>query len=226
MQYHQSQNGKESPNEKGLKRNHWWNVWYTGAVGCRKHVGIYLRCLSRVIKFSRVGIRDKRSLEDSESDAWCERAIALFQSYRYEEALQVYDNPPFKDRRCHCCGRHISDLNPFGGPGDPLVGDFTGALLVKGYRSIGSFDDDEENDDNDDTEAEKVFEEAQRCYEASGFDNPLDWIIDKYGKEEAIMIEFDMACRYSGYFTDSWECRDCMLLDDDEYFEKLRQWNK
>jgi hypothetical protein len=159
--------------------------------------------------------------------------IGNFDSIKNEDDLKLKPginiNPPSEDGRCDCCGRHISDLNPFGGPGDPLIGDFTGKLLVKGYRSIGSgsFDEEEENDDNDDTEAEKVFEEAQRCYEASGFDNPLDWIIDKYGEKEATKFEFDMACHCSsGYFTDSWECRDCILLDDDEYFEKLSQWNK
>lgn len=36
--------------------------------------------------------------------------------------------------RCYCCDKHITELKPFGGPGDPLLGDFTGALLVKHWR--------------------------------------------------------------------------------------------
>ena len=40
-------------------------------------------------------------------------------------------NPTPKDGRCDCCGRHISELTPFGKAGDPLVGDFDGELLVK-----------------------------------------------------------------------------------------------
>jgi hypothetical protein len=46
----------------------------------------------------------------------------------------VYINPPPRNKKCECCGRHIKDLKPFGGKGDPLVGDFKGALLVKTFR--------------------------------------------------------------------------------------------
>jgi hypothetical protein len=160
--------------------------------------------------------------------------IGTFDRIKNEDDLKpkpgININPPPKEGRCDCCGRHISELKPFGGPGDPLVGDFTGAFLVKGYRSIGSFDEEEEKDDleeeKDDLEEEKAFEEAQRCYEADGFADPLDWMIDKYGKEKAITMEFDMARRHCGYVTDSWECRDCMVLDMDGYFEKLGQRNK
>jgi hypothetical protein len=44
-------------------------------------------------------------------------------------------NPPPEDGRCECCGLHISQLKPFGKAGDPLVGDFDGAYLIKFYRS-------------------------------------------------------------------------------------------
>ena len=43
-------------------------------------------------------------------------------------------NPPPRDRRCECCRKHIDELKPFGGKGDPLAGDFRGALLVKTFR--------------------------------------------------------------------------------------------
>jgi hypothetical protein len=43
-------------------------------------------------------------------------------------------NPPPSDHCCERCGKHISKLKPFGGAGDPLVGDFKGALLLKTYR--------------------------------------------------------------------------------------------
>ena len=46
-------------------------------------------------------------------------------------------NPPLDDGRCYGCGKHISELRPFGGPGNPLDEDFTGALLVKIYRPMG-----------------------------------------------------------------------------------------
>jgi hypothetical protein len=49
----------------------------------------------------------------------------------------IFDMPPYDwDRRCHCCGRHVSELVPYGGPDDPLIGDYTGALLVKQCRPM------------------------------------------------------------------------------------------
>ena len=44
-------------------------------------------------------------------------------------------NPPPHDGRCQCCGRSLDELKPFGKAGDPLVGDFDGALLVQKFRS-------------------------------------------------------------------------------------------
>lgn len=43
-------------------------------------------------------------------------------------------NPPPADGRCECCGKHISELKPYGKAGDPLVGDFNGQFLIKTYR--------------------------------------------------------------------------------------------
>jgi len=51
-----------------------------------------------------------------------------------ENVKILHINPPPMNKRCECCGRHIKDLKPFGGKGDPLVGDFKGALLVKTFR--------------------------------------------------------------------------------------------
>jgi len=36
--------------------------------------------------------------------------------------------------RCHSCHRHFTNLRSFGGPGDPCVGDFSGAVLIKRWR--------------------------------------------------------------------------------------------
>lgn len=36
--------------------------------------------------------------------------------------------------RCDCCRRPLSELKPFGKAGDPLVGDFDGAFLIKDWR--------------------------------------------------------------------------------------------
>jgi hypothetical protein len=57
-------------------------------------------------------------------------------------------NPSPSDGRCDCCGRHLSELRPFGKAGDPLVGDFDGFLLLKTHRSNWPF----------------IFEEAEKIY--------------------------------------------------------------
>ena len=48
--------------------------------------------------------------------------------------VKISINPPPRDMKCQRCGKHVDELKPFGGPGDPLVGDFTGAKLVKTFR--------------------------------------------------------------------------------------------
>lgn len=53
-----------------------------------------------------------------------------------DSTLKVIINPPPNDRCCECCGRHVDRLKPFGGPGDPLNGDFKGAYLVKTFRGF------------------------------------------------------------------------------------------
>lgn len=58
-------------------------------------------------------------------------------NYEKNKCMTIWINPPPADNRCECCGsRHISELKPFGGPGDPLVGDFSGAFLVKHARCL------------------------------------------------------------------------------------------
>jgi len=74
------------------------------------------------------------------------RANAIFHEVHYDtdskidteknKPMTIWINPPPVDNRCECCGRNISELKPFGGPGDPLVGDFSGALLVKHARAL------------------------------------------------------------------------------------------
>jgi hypothetical protein len=36
--------------------------------------------------------------------------------------------------RCDCCGKHMSELKPYGKAGDPLVGDLNGELLVNAAK--------------------------------------------------------------------------------------------
>jgi hypothetical protein len=158
---------------------------------------------------------------------------------------RIIINGPPQDGRCQVCGRHMSELTPFGGPGDPVVGDFTGELLVKIFRW----------DFPPDVEAEKAWEEAaeawkeagnpgdepdlviwderrigkiplenKEAYEKSGAEQDkwyLSWFIDRYGEEKGKrMFHYNSM---SPCTSKSWECRDCIVLDDDEYFEKLNQ---
>ena len=74
------------------------------------------------------------------------RASAIFKEFKPDTKSKINDeknnyetvwiNPPPIDNCCECCGRHISELKPFGGPGDPLVGDFSAALLIKHFRDF------------------------------------------------------------------------------------------
>jgi hypothetical protein len=116
-------------------------------------------------------------------------------------------NPPPDDGRCEVCGRSLDKLKPFGKAGDPLVGDFDGELLLKNWRPEGPYDE----------KGEKAFDEARkRC----GDEDPVEWMIEKYGREEGDRLSFS-AMAY-GQIGSSWECRDCIILDHDGYFEKRR----
>ena len=120
-------------------------------------------------------------------------------------------NPPPRDCRCECCGRHINQLNPYGGPGDPLKGDFTGAYLVKLFRPTGPYND----------EAETAVKEAWKYSEAKTFEEAERWLIQKYGSKKT--EEFLFAIEMNNCIGKSWECRDCAILYEDEYFDKLNE---
>jgi len=49
---------------------------------------------------------------------------------------KIYINPPPQDKCCQCCGKNAKDLKPYGKAGDPLVGDFDGAILLKTFRTV------------------------------------------------------------------------------------------
>jgi hypothetical protein len=114
-------------------------------------------------------------------------------------------NPPPEDGRCQCCGRHISELAPFGKAGDPLVGDFEGALLIKKFRAEGPYDE----------EAEKAFAEAEE------HSDPEKFLQAKYGEEKGSQIYWLVHLAHST--RSSWECRECVCLDQNEYIEKYNE---
>jgi hypothetical protein len=118
--------------------------------------------------------------------------------------------PATHDGRCQACGKHISELKPFGGPGDPLDGDLSGELLVVRWRHICPYDETIEA-------AEKAWQEAEKSV-ANKMQIGL-WLSVKYGAEAADNIFF----AHETYATvvPSWECRDCIGLNDREYFEVI-----
>ena len=59
---------------------------------------------------------------------------ATYQRSAAQAGIPWNINPPPSDERCSICRRHIDELPAFGGAGDPLVGDFSGAKLVKNFR--------------------------------------------------------------------------------------------
>ena len=143
--------------------------------------------------------------------------IVSFDSISSEEDLnlkpRININPPPANGRCNCCGRHISELEPFGKAGDPLVGDFEGALLIKKFRRFGPYNE----------EAEKALFEADKFLSDAGRkDEDLrHWMLKVYGKEKGEKLYWSGMA--SGQTCSSWECRDCAVLDEDEYFEKLNE---
>jgi hypothetical protein len=109
-------------------------------------------------------------------------------------------NPPPPDGSCNCCGRHLSELKPFGKAGDPLVGDFHGALLVKTYRTDVPLNE----------EIDAIIEEFFGGCSSSDYDKANDNLIEKYGQEEAEGMTFYH--QLSHQVGKSWECRDCICL--------------
>jgi len=130
-----------------------------------------------------------------------------------EGKAKININSSPEDRWCDCCGRHVSKLTPFGKAGDPLVGDFDGALLVKKYRRAGPYNE----------QAETAFKRVEEIMEEEGHagEDPEEWMIKKYGKEKG--QQYLNAVYAYGCIGSSRECRDCIVLDEDEYFEQVEK---
>jgi len=143
-----------------------------------------------------------------------DRAISLG-SIDGEEDLKprkgtININPPPADGRCNCCKKHIDELQPFGKAGDPLVGDFDGALLVKKYRTVFP---------PPDTETQEIFDRFIGNREPGvDYDKAKKLLVQEYGAEDAEIIEMRVCGTQVGA---SWECRDCAVLDIYEFFEKI-----
>jgi len=136
-------------------------------------------------------------------------------------------NPPPGEGMCEVCGRHLSELKPFGGPGDPLVGDFTEKLLVKKWRRDAPYDKGAAR------AWEEAKQEAKELWKAKGrelgSEKPSEdyffgWFIGKYGRAKGLKFYYWREFWVSS--GSSWECRDCIVLDQNEYFAKKYNWDE
>lgn len=125
-------------------------------------------------------------------------------------------NPPPQDKKCERCGRHVSELNPYGEAGDPLRGNFKGQLLVKTFRGMTDKPKSFYDKYPEQIEAQKNLELLCQEYENAlstsnieDFDKTLKQIEEKLGKEKAESLWFYMQAKDT--ISPSWECRDCIL---------------
>ncbi len=132
-------------------------------------------------------------------------------------------DPPPADGRCEVCGRHITELEPFGGSGA-----VNRDLLGRNWRHMGPYD----------AKAERAWAEYQKensplakieqpiagevsRAECDQVEDPLQWFVNKFGDEEGQRLFWSVEAY--AFICASWECRDCFLLGDDEYLEKIKQ---
>ena len=138
------------------------------------------------------------------------RAVVSDRNGKYEARYGF--NPPPADEKCEVCGKTLDELKPFGKAGDPLVGDLDGALLVKTFRRMAPLD----------KEVDQIIEEfCGGCKTQKDYDKAQEMMVKRYGEEKT-----DDIVGYAQLMSTvsaSWECRDCICLDSDEYFEKLRE---
>ena len=115
----------------------------------------------------------------------------------------IITNPLPEYARCHCCGKLISELKPYDNPEYP---EFIGTYLFKTYRSYLPYNE----------EAEQALDEAEaNCKEGQ---SPSQWLIEKYGEYKGNAL--NIMGHGSSTYESSWECKDCVVLDDDEFFDK------
>ena len=127
-------------------------------------------------------------------------------------------NPPPNDKKCECCGVHIKDLSIFGKEGDPLVGNFEGAKLVKIFRPMLY------------RHKKEIYNTKRMWIKPNTKNNKEDFpILDekkfmkKYGKKK--LEEYWLYEQLCDTIEASWECRNCIILSNKEYFNRKRKQN-
>lgn len=127
----------------------------------------------------------------------------------WEEVVDLNVRP--EDGRCHCCGRYLDELEPFGKAGDPLIWDFDGCLLVRQWRPSAPPPPEK---------VREIYDEFfDGCNRKDKFATAKKMLVQEYGEEEAECII--LAVSVNSCPTTSWECRDCIVLSHIRYFDKL-----
>jgi len=114
--------------------------------------------------------------------------------------------------RCACCKKSVHELKPFEDPEDPedpFFDSYNGYLLAKQYRPFAVLNEEES----------KFIEENQKIFFECDEEEAIKLLKEKYGEgvDEGLWLR-GMAARSVG---SSRECRDCFVLDNREYIEKL-----
>lgn len=126
--------------------------------------------------------------------------------------VKISINPPPSNKRCEGCGRHISELKPFGKEGDPLMGNFEGAMLIKTFRPLGVA---QKEDKAKIDRIRRIFDleaKKEKSPEEVG-----EMLKKEFGEDlERLMFGSQLIDSVGA----SWECRDCIILSDEDYFNK------
>jgi hypothetical protein len=135
--------------------------------------------------------RDKRARDESVGEP-PERGSLDLSTLRWEP-------------HCDRCGKHMEELQTYGGPGDPCGVDLTGARLVKIYHPISPPPSDEEMD---------------LLHRRSGGMAGSGNVVDKLAKEIGESAAKDLLNRYelAGIEDSVWLCRDCILFEENAHF--------
>ena len=116
--------------------------------------------------------------------------------------------PPPADGRCECCGKHITELEPFSVVGHPWGVDVENVLLVKNSRPSVLRDE----------RVDGILKEfLGGNLSNEDYEKAMEKLHEVYGHEMA-----EHLLRYNfveGQVSASWDCCDCMQLDTEAYLE-------
>ena len=126
-----------------------------------------------------------------------------------KKPVVLHINPPPSHGRCECCFRHMKEVPAFGGAGDPLVGDFKGAKLIKTFRAHTYHR----------KEWDKILNEVyEACRGTEQWEDFEKELIKRVGKDRAEkLLGYDQSVNT---VSASWECRDCVIVYGKDFFDK------